>query len=281
MTTRAQDVHLLTGSMTVQPGTSLRLQGPLNWIIEPGAVVINDGVIDLGEQGVLSEPVGSPITGSGTELARTPTTSPAVPAEPGGLGLLMTPSAAVGPVDLERWHQPLSLPGGDMSISRWYRIIATETPGTSMEFELHYDATELNGLDPNALGLFEGEAVNGPWTGLSSLSTPSESTVVATDQSPWSLITAFDADAPTYSESLVALESFQAWPTLVDDHMNVVCMSNEMLTRIDVIDGLGRVIQSMPMTSASAFTILDLGHLAAGSYLLRVNHVHVIKFRKA
>ena len=58
-----QSMVLVSGSMTIQEGTLLRLEGPITWTIEPGASVSNSGVIDLGTEATLVEPLGGPIQG--------------------------------------------------------------------------------------------------------------------------------------------------------------------------------------------------------------------------
>ncbi|MBK6831571.1 MAG: hypothetical protein IPG92_12915 [Flavobacteriales bacterium] len=73
---KAQTMEFVGGSLTVTAGTTLELIGPISWNLAGDAQVVNDGHIELGEQGHLEETIGAPITGTGTETATWPIAGP-------------------------------------------------------------------------------------------------------------------------------------------------------------------------------------------------------------
>lgn len=276
----AQTMTLLGGSAHVLEGTSVRLDGPLEWTIAPGATLVNDGIIDLGANATLLEQQGSPVTGTGVERTQTSSNGPFSGTQPGGLGLTITTADAVGPIEVVRGHSPFSFPEGDPSIARWYTISTAPAPGSAISLMFNYDPTELNGLDAGELSLFTAPVAEGPWSGLASMNDPSFFVLEATLQYPWGTISAFDENAPTTSPTLVAANGFQVWPTVVEDLINIVPSSEERINTLEVFDGLGRSTTIRTTLASTVHGQLHLGGLTPGAYFLRVNGTHTFKFRK-
>ncbi|MBL7939097.1 MAG: hypothetical protein JNL43_07050 [Flavobacteriales bacterium] len=275
----SQPMTLVSGDVVVREGTTLRLEGPIVWTLSDGSSVVNDGIIELGEQASIDEPIGGPISGAGTEHAIIEQAPPYTAIEPGGLGLQLTNSNVPAPIEVVRGHLPFALPEGDPSISRWYTIQSADASGASVDISLGYDPTELNGLQAPDLSLFRSQTEVGPWSSLASV--VNANTISGSIQYPWGLITAFDANAPTSSPSLVAHSGFHVWPTLALDHLNIVALDGVALEQCEVFDAVGR--SAIPTTSGpvGSSLLLDITALAQGSYFLRLNGHAVIKFRKA
>lgn len=276
-----QSMVLVSGSMTIQEGTLLRLEGPITWTIEPGASVSNSGVIDLGTEATLVEPLGGPIQGLGTERATLEANAPFANLVPGGLGLQMTSSDASGPFTIVRGHVPFVLPEGDHSIARWYSIASPSSPSASMDLVMQYDESELGLLEESVLSVFKASTEVGPWTTVAGSLDTDANTLAFSQQYPWAINTAFDEDAPTLSPTLIAQNGFEIWPTVVEDVLNIVSRSQQPIELIEVFDGMGRVVPKVQQGRSTAHHVLEMNGLASGTYFLRVNGSQVFKFRRA
>lgn len=277
---QSQPMTLVTGSVTIQEGTTVRFDGPLIWTLSAGTSVTNNGTIELGAQASLVEPAGGPISGSGTERAVLDNAPPYTSVNAGGLGLELTNSTVPPPIEVVRGHLPFILPEGDPSIERWYAISSAEAQVSSLAVSLGYDASELNGLQANALSLFHSQTEAGPWSALASV--VDANTISGSIQYPWGLLTAFDANAPTSSSSLVARSGFHVWPTLATDQLNIVALDGALVKQCEVFDAVGRAALPKRSGSFGPSLLLNVSALAPGSYYLRLNGGEaVIKFRKA
>ncbi len=277
---QAQEMSLSSGTIAILPGTSVSLVGPINWTLAPGAVMINDGILDLGTEASLTEQLNAPVTGTGIEQATTGDPFPFVNIEPGNLGLTLTATSGPSPITVVRGHLPQELPQGDQSISRWYQLEPSSPTFTDLVLELFYDPTELNGLDGSNLGLFGATALSGPWNALASTADPVTHTVVGTYQGPWDHLTAFDENAPTSFPTLATADGFNVWPTLVEDVLHIVSLSNVPVGTMEVFDGLGRCVDQPTHNGNATSVMLHLSGLSPGAYFLRVNGSRVFKFRK-
>lgn len=278
--THAQSVELLGGSITVQEGTTIELNGPLEFLIQSDAAVINHGVIDLGTQATVNEPVDGPISGNGIEVSRVTAQGPFSALEPGGLGLTLTTFAPSGPITVTRGHTALTFPEGDPSIGRWFEVEAPEATSGSMDLVLNYDATELGLLQPGSLSLFRATAMDGPWDALPSTNDPGAFTVSSSWVAPWTYVTAFDANAPTASSSLFATPQLQVWPTLTTGLVVVQTRDGSPLGSLELLDATGRSVRSFIDRRSADLATLNIAHASAGAYFLRVGQRTTIKLRK-
>lgn len=276
-----QAVDLSGGSLRIGAGTTLRFEGPMTFTIQPGAEVVNDGTIDMGMAARLDEPSGGPITGAGTEMALIDLDGPIGNEEPGGLGLSISTDFAAGPITITRGHIARVFPEGDPSVERWFRIDAPFTTSGVADITIAYDASELNGLSSDAIGLFRSDMLDGPWNPLASTNDPVDHLVQASVAAPWGVYTAFDVNAPTASPSLVATNGLHVWPTLTSEQIFIHSTDGTPLGPVVVFDGLGRSLAIPSRTSSHDLVELDVAHLAAGAYYVRVGDRAVVKFRKA
>lgn len=281
MVMTGQTVDLISGSLRVSQGTSLRFDGPLSFSIQPGAEVVNDGLIDLGLGATLQEPAGGPITGSGTESAVIDLDGPIGNEEPGGLGLSLTTDFPAGALTVTRGHLPRAFPEGDPSIERWYRIDAPSATSGSADITISYDPIELNGLSADAIGLFRSDGLDGPWDPLASTNDPMDHLVQGSIQAPFGVYTAFDVNAPTPSPSLLATNGLHVWPTLTSEVLFIHSTDGAPLGPIMLFDGLGRTLPVITLGRSADLVSLQVADLAAGAYYLRVGGRAIVKFRKA
>lgn len=265
-----QVAQLQGGSLHINPGTSISFHQMAGLIIGPGTFVVNDGLIDLGAECLLTEQPGAPVTGSGTEIATWPIAAALVNAEPGRLGLVITTDYSGGDLLVTRGHVPISLPNTAQSIGRWFAI-QMPAGSTDADIVLRYDPSEINGLDPSTLMLFESPAAIGPWTALASINEPGLHQLSALDQAPVAYLTAFDDSANGIAPHS-ASDTWNIWPTMVTDGVFIAIPESSTLSLVEVLDPVGRIIMSMPRSEAGpGQESVDLAGLASGQYLLRLN----------
>ena len=278
----AQDMTFSGGTLTVLPGTTLTINGPLVWQMGMGAQVVNNGVIDLGTNCLLVEQPGAPFTGMGTEQAAYPLAAPIVGADIGGLGLSVSTMYTGGDLQVERGHQPQLAVTGVESIRRWYRISTPQVNSFDVSVELHYDLTELNTIDPDLLGLYVSQSLTGPWSGLASVSNVGAQTVAGSDQQPVDYFTAFDADAANSTGGLSENDGPRAWPSLFEDVIHLQPAADIPIAQVELLDAFGRIAwQPIVTASSTGVIMLQPPPLAPGNYVLRINGQWNIKLVRA
>ena len=272
-------MQLISGTVTVAEGTTMTLNGPLEWTIDPGAAVVNHGVISLGETAKLFEPVGGPVTGTGTETAVMTATVPYSNQEPGNLGLDLSSTSGPSPITVVRGHLPREFPEGDSSIGRWYELQTGPMINSSIETVLAYDPTELYGLPPGSLSLFRSDDPTGPWSLMASTANAGSNTVSGTWFQPGGFLTAFDVDAPTPVPTLVVQNGFNVFPTVVKDVVHVVALDHQPIERVELFDGIGRNVPIDPIQRGVDHVQVAFPNVGPGAYFLRLNNQHVFKLR--
>lgn len=277
----AAQLMVLNGStMHIQAGTRLAVDGPLTWQLGSDATLINDGVIQFGPEATLIEPVGGPIVGTGVENTTRTFVTAVVDNEPAGLGLGMSCTVPIGTFTLVRGHEPFLLVNGGSGISRWFQLSTNEFPGTLLQTDLHYDPSELNGLSPSSLDLYNSQDPNGFWTPRSGSASVDPWFVSAELFWPWDYISAFRSDVTT---SLAEREGpgFKAWPTLTNGTVHLETFGSEGIRTWELRDGSGRLFQSESHGEHGiAYRTIDISAYATGLYLLRVNGTNTIKILK-
>lgn len=264
----AQDMVLAGGMLTVSAGTQVRIEAPLTWQLAPGAAVVNHGLIDFGAQGSLVEQAGSPITGTGIESAQWAPTAPLVDAEPGGLGLRINTAYEGGGLRVERGHVPRTALG-ETSTARWYRVTSPIPTSEALLAAIQFDPTELNGIEPDLLGLYH-SADGQSWEPTVSSIDLTSLTISGQTPAPEILLTAFDSEVVTRAFSTSADDSWSVAPTLVDDRVLVESRRGRMIESLDLMDGHGRlVLRENPMDRLAAG--LSMAGLPAGPYIVLIN----------
>lgn len=269
-----QTMTLTGGSVVIEGGTTIELTGPLTWEISPGATVINNGRIELGHDAVIDEPLGGPITGDGTEHALYTSTGPVVDHTPGGLGLSLTTTEALGDVEVTRGHT-VQLDGTSTeSIARWFELSAPPLPGASMGVRFHYDPVELNGLAESELILHSGEELIGPWVAMTGTPDLPSHDILSSWLSPWGFITAFDQDITTDVPGGPDLE-FMIWPTVTNDVVHVRGRIGASVESLIVMDATGRIVDQV--TTVQDVITLSVEDYPSGIYLLWVNGIQAFR----
>ncbi len=267
----AQDMVLVGGTLTVENGTRMAFDGPVQWTIAPSATLVNNGRIELGDLGTVLESPGNPITGLGTEHALYNSTGPAVDIAPGGLGLSLTLNEALGTMELVRGHTVQMEGSGAESVARYFQLLCTPVVGASIDIGFHYDPTELNGSVESDLLLHSGEVLGGPWTAMVGTVDVPAQRITATWSSPWNFVTAFDEDITTGVSAIETTSGFLVWPTISDDVVHIRSDSGVQLSSIALVDATGRTVELFASNAAEGTFSLSVSHLAPGIYVLWLN----------
>lgn len=274
-----QSMELTSGSLTVAGGTQIVVASPLVWHIAEGAIVVNDGLIDLGTTGELDEAEGWPITGAGTEKATRSFPAAFGMTEPGGLGLELSGASGIGECVITRGHQPFTVSGTE-SIARWFLIEAAPQEGAAIDVRFRYDPTELNGLDGTALMLHASAAPWAPWTPLNGTNLPAQYMLTAPYPSPWHLVTAFDQDIPMGMYDADAIPTFVVRPTVTDGPVHIDVNGTEVLRSVRLLDTAGRLVRSVGPSGDTVGMVVDLSPLPSGMYVLLLNGIHSYRIVK-
>jgi hypothetical protein len=268
-TTPAQTMVLQGGQLNVSEGTAMTFTGAITWQIAPGAAVVNDGTIDLGDSGTLDEAPGAAITGNGIETTSRLLDGPLSNEEPGGLGLLFTHDQGPGMTTLTRGHAPITTATGS-SMARWYELACE--PIDDIALTLRYDPSELNGLNPGTLQLHRFATPPGHWEPLTGLSDVAAHTVTGTAQAPWERITAFHSGMTTDVADVPAVGApwFRVYPTITTGPLWIEAPAGTGVAQLELFDMTGRRYK-VQAYSAGTVTHLDVAHLSSGTYVLRIN----------
>lgn len=266
--------------MLVQPGTVLQIDGAIELNIPVGAGVINDGRIELQNGAWLNEAPGAPTTGTGTEHAWMEEAIPVNASEPGGLGLELTSSDPIGPMELVRGHQPFVLANGEESVARWFKFEAGE-PAQLDQLVFHFDVTELNGSIATSLDLHGSNGSTPPWVPMLAYTGPDQLSLIVDDADPREYLTAFDFEAVTSVMGPEAIELFSVSPTITDGLVHIRSTQELAIEHIELFDLRGaqlpiNVIHATDQQNA----VIDLASYVSGPLFLRINGDHLFKLMR-
>jgi len=273
---------LVNGSMIIQSGTTMVIQGPVTWTLAPGATLQNNGTVDLGTEARLVEPAGGPVSGIGIERSELPLGAGATDLEPGGLGLTLSLPPAVGGLVVTRGHVPRNAGGQVESIARWYGLDAPTLLDIPFNVTFRYDPTELNGLAAEVLSMHTATDPGGPWADLPTVLDIPALTLTAGLEGSGHYITAFDPDQTTALSSIAPTGPFLVWPTAASHVVHVQPLLPVRSMRIELLDATGKLLNIVQDGSFSSGTFtMDISTLPAGCYLLRINALYVQRFVKS
>jgi hypothetical protein len=272
-----QTSTLTNGTLTIGADTRVTFMAPIELSIGTNASIVNNGILDLRE-GRVVEPIGSPITGSGTETAYMVHPGGDLDSEPGGLGLRLSGTLPADSLIVERGHQPIVVNGTIGSVGRWFELNSLVAEQLPLSAIMRVDPTELNGIDASSLELHRSSTVLGPWTPLPSVTSVDPLSVSADIPSTTGAFTAFEADIMTSTPGTPGGTELMVWPTASDDVVNVRIRSGEVLRQLELFSLSGERVALPTVSSYSSTWSIPVGHLASGVYILRVNGTHHERF---
>lgn len=265
-------------SLIVTNGTQLRIEAPINFTIETGAGLVNDGLIVFGPQAELDEQTGAPITGMGTEITSRLYTAPISSVEPAGLGFSFTTATAPDSFIVERGHAARENNLNVESIDRWYHVRAGVGTGLGVSGVLAYDPSELNGIPEAALRMARNSDGGTWWPELPSTidAGAHTATSVLPDSLGW--FTLFDdAMISSIATQVAPAGVFTLEPTLASEVVNITGRTS--VDRVELFDAKGILVvlrSGMKPEQAS----IDVSGLRPGTYAVLVNNVHLLRFVK-
>lgn len=263
-----QEMRLLSGALIVEQGTTMRLSDGTAWTIAPGAQVVNDGLIELGAAALINEPIGGPITGSGTERISVAAGEAQPALGHGGLGLRIEQGAPLPSLTVTRGHLPRSDAALGVSMARWYRLQGGEqlSPGADLIF--HYDETELGALSEVPLGMARSFAEEGPWSAMPSEGQPDLNAVNGPYSPGGDHFSVFAFDPLSESAASHAAPGLVAWPSFTDGPLTIAAPAGAALGDLRIVDGTGRVMLRFGRAGQGASRAIDASALPAGAYVL-------------
>lgn len=256
-------------SLSIDEGTSVRINTPLTWSLEAGSSVVNDGDITLGPEAQLNEAIGAAITGSGTERTTRDLSAPLADEDPGGLGGILTTNTSLGNTLVVRGHVPYTDYSGHTSIARWIGFSPANNAGLNATLAFRYDPAELNGLQESSQRLHI-RASQDIWWSLASAVSIGAHTVTSSGLDSLGLFTTYDEDLPNVVTSMEKAGAFALFGEPGGTmHLRVPAGARAESLEVFALNGT-RIAALAPHWGEGVHALPDLA-LAHGLYQLRVN----------
>ncbi len=273
----AQSVLHAGTTLSVDSGTTLSVP-EIALYIEPAAVLVNDGRIDLAPLAILDEPPGWPVRGAGTEHILHGYGGLTVNAEPGGLGFTFTTAIAAGWVDLVRGHTSFTDTMGRVSLLRWYQASAS-VPDLDAIVRCTYDTTELNGIPEGNLQLFLRQGGDSLWHPLPSGLNMVQKEATVDLQDSLGTYAFFDGTIATvvHEEPFVSSTTLEVFPSPATSFLEVRS-TVAPLRWVEIVDASGKVIARVALGFATSAMRIDVHALRPGLYSLRTDDGRSIRF---
>lgn len=262
--------------LTVDEGTSLRIDAPFTWTLEAGSGAVNNGSIVLGSEANLYEAVGAAITGTGTERTTRDLSSPLANEDPGGLGGILTTDASLGTTLVVRGHTPYTDYSGHTSIARWIDFTPANNSGLNATLGFRYDPAELNGLVESGQVLHV-SAHDDIWWFISSNVNTVARTVSASALDSLGLFTTFDENLPN---AIAAIGRAQGFALLgaPGEKLWLRVPAGARAEKLELFATNGALISTLaPHWGAGSHAIPEL-QSESGVYHLRVNGERTFPF---
>lgn len=273
----AQAVLVSGTSLSIASGTTLRVEGTITWLVESGSSFINDGSVVFGPAATLDEQPGAPITGTGTERTHRLYPGPLANVDPAGLGFSLTTTSAPDSLLIVRGHLPRANNTNSEGVARWYELRSSDATLPGSTGTLAYDPSELNGIPEAALRMASNSDGGVWWPELNSSLDQVNNTASASLPDSLGWFTLFDDAVITeVGDNVTTQSGFVLYPTVADERVTIVGQ-----VRIDaarVLDASGREVVTIANNGLSVD--LDISHLAAGSYVVRINGAAPLRFVK-
>jgi hypothetical protein len=267
--------YKVTGQIYILPGTSFIIDSgstvfvdnlsPDTIKIAPGAQVINDGRIQLSSYTTLNEQAGSPIKGKGYEDYTSFYGDSLMGVEPGGLGLEISTGTAPDSFIIKRYHEPLKN-GNVNGIARNYKVLSKINSGLKASITFNYDYTELNGIAPDQLLIYQSddEGINWyPFQGNAfNYYVRSAPYVVNNLQ----LISLFPPDKITTVDNPLMEGLVMIYPNPASEN---ICLKGEAMKKIFIRNIIGQVVKEYSASSAS-FVSIAITDLLPAHYFIEI-----------
>jgi hypothetical protein len=263
-------------ALTVDEGTSFRIDAPLTWTFEPGSSGVNNGTIVLGPVTDLDEALGAAVTGTGTERTTRDLSGPLADENPGGFGGILTTSGSLGTTSIVRGHLPFTDYSGHTSLARWIDFTPANNSGLNAALGFRYDPAELNGLVETEQRVHI-RAQQDIWWTLGSAVNTGTHTLTTTGLDSLGLFTTFDTDLPNAITGIPAEGGFALLGAPGEQlYLRVPIGARAETLEIFAANG-SRLASLSPHWGEGLHALPELS-AASGVYQLRVNSQRTFSF---
>ncbi len=263
-------------SLTIDEGTSLRIDAPLAWTLQSGSQVVNNGDITLDASAQLDEALGAAISGMGTERITRTLSGPLTNENLGGLGGILTTGASLGSTHIVRGHTPFTDYSGHTSIARWIDFSPTNNTGLNATLSFSYDPAELNGLVEMEQRLHIRASADVWWYFTSTVDV-GDHAVTSNGLDSLGVFTTFDEDLPNSIPGSGRGTSFALWGNAGGPmYLRVPAGAQAMM--LDIHSANGMLVAALaPRWNEGVHVLPDID-LSPGVYQLRVNARDTFRF---
>ncbi|MEP6747494.1 MAG: T9SS type A sorting domain-containing protein [Bacteroidota bacterium] len=129
-------------------------------LMQSGNLELNLFNIDLGNGAgsIMNENIHALITGTtGGNVIKTASLNAPASVNPGNIGIAISSAANLGNTVIKRGHQQQTIPGGLMSINRYYDITPTNNNSLNASLQMYYLDNELAGINKSTLNFYRSE----------------------------------------------------------------------------------------------------------------------------
>lgn len=263
-------------ALTLDDGTSLRIDAPLTWTLESGSSAVNNGTIILGPEANLDEAIGAALTGTGTERTTRDLSGPLTNENTGGLGGILTTNASLGNTLIVRGHLPFTDYSGDTSLARWIDFSPSNNSGLNAALGFRYDPSELNGLVETEQRVHI-RAQQDIWWTLGSAVNTGTHTVTTTGLDSLGLFTTFDTDLPN-AIAVTSAESDFALLGVPGEQLYLRVPIGSRAETLEIFATNGSRLASLSPRWAEGLHALPVLSTASGVHQLRVNGQRTFSF---
>ncbi len=263
-------------ALTLDEGTSLRIEAPLTWTFESGSSAVNNGTIVLGPATDLVEAFGAALTGTGTERTTRDLSGPLTDENPGGLGGTLTTNTSLGNTLIVRGHLPFTDYSGHTSLARWIDFTPANNSGLSAALGFRYDPAELNGLVETEQRVHI-RAQQDIWWTLGSAVNTGTHTVTTTGLDSLGVFTTFDTDLPN-AISVTPAEGEFALLGAPGEQLYLRVPIGSRAETLEIFAMNGSRLASLSPRWGEGLHALPALSAASGVYQLRVNSQRIFSF---
>ena len=248
--------------------------------LDSGNLQLNGYLLDLGSTGnIAGERNESRITGErgGTIRVSSVLNSPHA-VNPGNIGIEITSEGNLGTTVISRGHYPLTNPGGETSIQRWFDIVPETNTNLHASVRLFFLEGELAGKDKNELTLFSGVGTNGALASRGKDATDLNANwILKSNIDQLYRFTLAIGPDKVFSNNSRTITSMQIYPTPVHNTFTLQIVSKENGNGVlSLYDPSGHLIEEKRGYWQAGVTTMNwnIGRYAAGIYYLKVGDLN-------
>ncbi len=255
-----------------------------------GELDLNSNTLTLGENATLTETTGNTVLGISGKLTTTRNIGTPSALNVGGLGAVLTAGVDLGTTTVERFHSAAA-GNGNQGILRRYNISPGQNnSGLNATLRLHYDDSEVNGLNETGFQLYKSvDGLDDSWTLIGGTVNEADNYVELTGITDFSHWTIADVGStlpvenePGYTPVEFALH--QNYPNPFNPETVIRFeLPTESFVNISVYNLIGEEVANLvneKLGNGIYSVIFNGGNLPSGLYLYRLTSDNKVFTRK-